>query len=101
MSDYLKGYKKGLKTYCTSEKAKELGKGGFEIHKACENINKHFSSHYKVARKGFLATKLEEEILSSFQKCNFSSDCDDKNKQCIPETRKTELRVVVTLKVCK
>ena len=79
--DYLKGFEKGLKKYCTYHNGFRRGEYGEESHSLCEESNPDYKKGYLSGFREFkrkdsiseLRKKLIED--SGGKECNFSSDC--------------------------
>ncbi len=85
VSQYLKGYKVGLKTYCTKETGRSRGESGDSKHIFCEELNPSFKTAYDKAFLEYSKEKAIEELKKTLiednggKECTFSSDCEVSN----------------------
>ena len=79
---YAKGFRIGLKKYCTYENGKVLGEEGSQKHKLCTKVSHSFTKGYADGLLLYAKVKQREELLESIKskyntkECTFDSDCN-------------------------
>lgn len=85
-AQYDKGFKNGLKKFCTFNKGLEVGLAGKPNHLACEKLNPDFKQAYQKGYAEYMINKKKKEAVEALRKrlmagsreCNVDDDCSSK-----------------------
>jgi hypothetical protein len=83
---YRSGYNLGLKDFCTTSHAVEMGRAGLENKGQCNDINAAFNEGFNRGRKIFELIKENEEINLKVQEFSLKLTQDIQNKMEIEKT---------------